>query len=57
MSGEINTETPPYDLIEKKNGYEIRRYRKQFWAQSTYEVPLNTDLSSGRESGFSPLFG
>jgi len=57
MSGEINTETPPYDLFERKNGYEIRRYRKQIWAQSTYEVPLNTDFSSGRESGFSPLFG
>jgi hypothetical protein len=56
MSGEINTETPPYDLLEKKNGYEIRRYRKQLWAQSTYEVPLNTDLTSGRESGFFPLF-
>jgi hypothetical protein len=57
MSGEINTETPPYDVIERKNGYEIRRYRKQLWAQSTYEVPLNTDFSSGREYGFSPLFG
>jgi hypothetical protein len=56
MSSEINTETPPYDLIERKNGYEIRRYRKQIWAQSTYEVPLNTDFSSGRESGFFPLF-
>ncbi len=57
MSGEINTETPPYDLIERKHGYEIRRYRKQIWAQSTYEVPLNADFSSGRESGFFPLFG
>jgi hypothetical protein len=57
MAGERNTETPKYDLLESKNGYEIRRYRKQLWAQSTYEVPLNTDLTSGREFGFSPLFG
>ena len=57
MVGQRNTETPPYDLLENKNGYEIRRYRKQLWAQSTYEVPLNTDLTSGREFGFSPLFG
>ena len=57
MSGEINTETPPHYLIERKHGYEIRRYLKQIWAQSTYEVPLNTDFTSGRESGFFPLFG
>ncbi len=57
MSGAINAGTAPYDVIERKNSYEIRRYRKQLWAQSTYEVPLNTDFSSGRESGFFPLFG
>ncbi|UJR19142.1 hypothetical protein I4U23_022272 [Adineta vaga] len=57
MSTEVNTETPPYDVIERKNGYEIRRYHAQIWAQCTYEVPLNTDFTSGREYGFSPLFG
>lgn len=57
MSRGNSTETPPYDLIERKNGYEIRRYRKQLWAQTTYDVPLNTDSSSGGEAGFFPLFG
>ena len=56
MSAEITTETPPYDLVASKQGYEIRRYYKQFWAQSTYEVPFNAEFSSGRDQGFFPLF-
>ena len=56
MYGEITAETPPYELISKRPDYEIRRYRKQFWAQCTYDVPLNTDYSSARNYGFSPLF-
>lgn len=56
MFGEIRSEMPPYDLIERKQGYEIRQYHRQFWAQSTYEVPLNTDFSMGGEQGFFPLF-
>ncbi|CAF3364748.1 unnamed protein product [Rotaria socialis] len=35
MFGAINSETPPYDVIAKKNGYEIRRYSKQLMAQKT----------------------
>jgi hypothetical protein len=56
MFGGINTETPSYDVIAKKNGYEIRRYHKQFLAQNTYEVPKDTDFSSKGGTGFFPLF-
>ncbi|CAF3288119.1 unnamed protein product [Rotaria socialis] len=35
MFGAINSETPPYDVIAKKDGYEIRRYSKQLMAQKT----------------------
>ena len=57
MSRSSNVETPTYDLIERKNEYEVRRYRKQLWAQTAYEVSLGTDSASGSESGFFPLFG
>ena len=56
MLGGISVETPPYDVIEKKDGYEIRRYPKQYLAQNKYEVPSNTDFSSKGATGFFPLF-
>jgi hypothetical protein len=56
MFGGISVETPPYDVIAKKDGYEIRRYHKQFLAQNTYKVPTNTDFSSKAGTGFYPLF-
>jgi len=56
MFGGISVETPPYDVIAKKDGYEIRRYHKQFLAQNTYTVPTNTDFSSKGGTGFFPLF-
>ena len=56
MYGEITAETPPFELLSKRQDYEIRRYRKQFWAQCTFDVPLDTDYSSGRNIGFFPLF-
>jgi hypothetical protein len=56
MFGGVSVETPPYDVIAKKEGYEIRRYPKQFLAQNTYEVPANTDFTSKSGTGFFPLF-
>jgi hypothetical protein len=57
MFGNINSETPRYEVIAKKNGYEILRYNKLVLAQTTYEVPKkNTDFSSKTSSGFWPLF-
>jgi hypothetical protein len=56
MFGGITVETPPYDVISKKDGYEIRRYHKQVLAQHTYEVPKDTDFSSKSGTGFYPLF-
>jgi hypothetical protein len=56
MFGGINEEMPPYDVIAKKDGYEIRRYQKQCLAQITYEVPSNQDFSSKSGTGFFPLF-
>ncbi len=56
MFGGISVETPPYDVIAQKDGYEIRRYHKQILAQNTYKVPANTDFSSKSGSGFYPLF-
>ena len=46
---------PPYEVLEKKNGYEIRRYEKQCLAQVTYEVPKTTDFGSKSGTGFYPL--
>ncbi|CAF1217627.1 unnamed protein product [Didymodactylos carnosus] len=48
-------EIPPYDVVTKKDLYEIRQYHKQVWAQYTYEVPLNTDFSKVIK-GFQPLY-
>ena len=56
MFGGISVEMPPYEVLEKKNGYEIRRYEKQYLAQVTYEVPKTTDFSSQGGTGFYPLF-
>ncbi|CAF0869803.1 unnamed protein product [Rotaria sp. Silwood1] len=56
MFGGISSEMPPYDVIAKKDGYEIRRYYKQYLAQSHYEVPTKTDFSSNTGTGFFPLF-
>jgi len=56
MFGGINVETPSYDVISKKDGYEIRRYHKLFLAQNTYQVPSDTDFSSKGGTGFFPLF-
>ena len=43
---------PPYEVLEKKDGYEIRRYEKQYLAQMTYEVPKTTDFLRNRERDF-----
>ena len=56
MFGSINVKTLSYDVIAKKNEYEIRRYHKQFLAQSTYEVPTNVDFLSKTVTEFYPLF-
>ncbi|UJR18358.1 hypothetical protein I4U23_005261 [Adineta vaga] len=56
MFGGISVETPPYDVIAKKDTYEIRRYHKQFLAQNTYELPPNTGFTSKSTTGFFPLF-
>ena len=56
MYGAITSETPKCELVSKRPDYEVRRYRKQFWAQCTYDMPLNTDYSSVMNYGFSPLF-
>ncbi|CAF5106904.1 unnamed protein product, partial [Rotaria sp. Silwood1] len=55
--GVINNETPSYDVVAKKNGYEIRRYNKLYLAQISYEVPLNTGFLSESGSGFFSLYG
>ncbi|CAF1302934.1 unnamed protein product [Rotaria sp. Silwood1] len=53
--GNVTSEIPPYDVLAGKDGYEIRRYQKQLWAQITYEVPLNTEFMSEMGTGFFPL--
>ncbi|CAF4969605.1 unnamed protein product [Rotaria sp. Silwood1] len=54
--GVINGETSSYDVITKKDGYEIRRYNKLYLAQISYEVPLNTDFLSESGLRFIPLY-
>ena len=56
MFGGISSEMPPYELLEKKDGYEVRRYQKQYWAQLDYDVPKETDFGSKASEGFWPLF-
>jgi hypothetical protein len=56
MFGGISSEMPPFELLAKKNGYEIRRYGKQCLARVTYDVPKTADFSSESGTGFFPLF-
>ena len=56
MFGGISSETPPYDVIDKKNDYEIRRYKKYVLAKINYEVPKGTDFGAKTGTGFYPLF-
>ena len=56
MFGGINDETNPYELIEKKDGYEIRRYRKQYLAQVKYDTSKDLDFSATSGKKFSSLF-
>ncbi|CAF2961146.1 unnamed protein product [Rotaria sp. Silwood2] len=55
--GVIHNETPSYDVIAKKDAYEIRRYNKLYLAQISYEVPLNTEFLSKSGAGFFSLYG
>lgn len=56
MFGGISSETPPYEIITKKDDYEIRRYKKYILAKINYEVPKGTDFSEKTSVGFYPLF-
>jgi hypothetical protein len=51
-----DNEHPTYNLIAKKNGYEIRQYAasgKQFWVEATTN---STDYSAASSDGFQKLF-
>lgn len=54
--GRIGSETPPYEVISKKEDYEVRRYEKYILAKINYEVPKETDFFSKTGIGFYPLF-
>jgi len=56
LFGAINSETPPYDIVNKAAKYEVRRYRPQLWAQVDYTVDASTDFGDKSYIGFEPLF-
>lgn len=56
MFGGIREEMPPFELIEKKTGYEIRRYQTQYLAQVQYDVSKDTGFTSKANEAFWPLF-
>ncbi len=54
MLGKITVETPKYQMIEKKEEFEIREYEPSVVAEVTYDPK---EMKRGRDGGFMILAG
>lgn len=55
--GHISVETPKYNVLAQRTGYEIRKYVPQLWAEHTFEVEPDTGVFQNVGDPFRALAG